>query len=245
MNKSSLYVSILALVVSVAAMVICSKNCNKAASVAPVNAENVSAVLNENPQLIIDALQKYEQVQREAQAQQAAKLFMDNLEQINNAPNVPYVGDKNAEIVLVEFFDFSCGYCKRLAPALETIVETNPDIKVVFQPITFVSPVSGYAAQAALAAAEQGKFMPVYKAMLGYEGRLTEETINNIAEKSGLDMARFAKDVKSEKTMNTIKEVATLAEKVQIHGVPSLILNGKQLQTIDAEGIQAEINKLK
>lgn len=247
MNKNSLYISILALLVSVATAVVCATSCGKKASHenGAVDSESVAAVLNNNPQMIIDALQKYESQQRENQAKEAARLFVENIDQLNNNPNVPFVGKEDAKVVLVEFFDFSCGYCKRLAPTMNTIVEANPDIKVVFQPITFVAPISRYAAQAALAANLQGKFMPVYKAMLSFEGRLTEEKINEIAQQSGLDMAKYNADVNSDKVKNTIAEVASLAEKVQIRGVPSLVLNGTPLNTIDANGIQAEINKLK
>jgi len=146
---------------------------------------------------------------------------------------------------LVEFFDFSCGYCKRLAPAVEAIVKKNPDVKVVFKPITFVSPISKYAAQAALAAKEQGKFMELYTMMLGSESRLTEETINAMAEKAGLDMKQFKADVASEKVQGAINEVSELANKLQIRGVPTLVLNGTQIQVVDEAGIQAEIDRLK
>lgn len=243
MNKSSLYISLLALVVAASALAISTKK-GDLASTSTKGAE-IAAALENDPQMIINALQKYEQIQRENQIKEAAKAFQDNIEEINNNPNTPFVGDKDADIVLVEFFDFSCGYCKRLAPAIEQVVASNPDIKVVFKPITFVSPISKYAAQAALAAHKQGKFMPMYKAMLESPARLTEASINETAQRLNLDMTQFAADVADSQTQNTINEVAQLAEKVQVHGVPFLVLNGTPLQAVDAEGIQAEIDKLK
>ena len=164
---------------------------------------------------------------------------------MNNNPNSPFVGPKDAKIVLVEFFDFSCGYCKRIAPALEAVIKNNPDVKVVFKPITFVAPISKYAAQAALAANEQGKFVEMYTLMLNAESRLTEETINSMAEKVGLNMDKFKADVASQKVLTPINDVAALADKLQIRGVPTLVLNGTHLQVIDEAGIQAEINRLK
>jgi len=247
--KNSLYISVLALVVSVLTAFCCFFGCcehkAKIPAVTGLDVAELRVALENHPEMIISALQRYEQVQREAQLQEASRLFKTNIEALNNNANSPFVGPKDAKIVLVEFFDFSCGYCKRLAPAVEEIVKKNPDVKVVFKPITFVSPISKYAAQAALAASEQGKFMEMYTVMLGAEGRLTEETINAMAEKIGLDMKKFKADVTSEKVQNAIKEVSDLANKLQIRGVPTLVLNGTQIQVVDEAGIQAEIDRLK
>lgn len=244
MNKAPLYISIVALLVSGAALFAVSKKDANPASSGNIDVAELTNVLYNNPQMVVDALQQYENVQREAQAREAARLFLENIEEINNDPNTPFVGPEDSEIVLVEFFDFSCGYCKRLAPIMEQLVKANPDVKFVFKPITFVAQISKYAAQAALAANEQGKFMEVYDALLTSNG-LTEAKIDEIAQKSGLNMDKYKEDVNSQKVKDTVQAVAQLGNKVQIHGVPSLLLNGKPLNTVDADGIQAEINKLK
>lgn len=251
--KKSLYISVVALIVSIATAAYMLFGCcaHRAATSmakpasASLDVAELRAALENNPEMIVGALQRYEQSQREAELQQAARLFKENIEELNNNASSPFVGPKDAKIVLVEFFDFSCGYCKRLAPAVEAIVAKNKDIKVVFKPITFVAPISKYAAQAAMAAHEQGKFMDLYKAMLGAEERLTEESINAIAEKAGVDMKKFKADVASSKVEDSISSVARLSEKLQIRGVPTLILNGTQIQVIDEAGIQAEIDRLK
>ena len=245
--KISLYISVVALVVAVLTALCCFFGCcsHKTTAPAALNVADLRVALENNPEMIVNALQKYEEVQRQAQLQEASRLFKSNIEELNNNANAPFVGPKDAKIVLVEFFDFSCGYCKRLAPAVEAIVKKNPDVKVVFKPITFVAQISKYAAQAALAAIEQGKFMELYEVMLGSQSRLTEETINSMAEKAGLDMKKFKEDVASEKVQTTIKEVSDLANKLQVRGVPTLVLNGTQIQVIDEAGIQAEIDRLK
>ncbi len=245
MNKSSLYLSLLALVVSAVAIVMAAKRSEQPMAAASINSNELSNVLNENPQIIVDALQRYEQAQREAQAKEAARLFVENWEEISNSPTSPFVGPEDAKVVLVEFFDFSCGYCKRLAPTMEKIVEANPDIKVVFKPLTFMAPVSKYAAQAVIAAQNQGKFMELYGPMLEHQGLLTEEKVDEYASKAGLDMDKYEADLAAEETNAAIQSIASLSQKVQVHGVPTLVLNGTPLQTIDPEGIQAAIDALK
>lgn len=244
--KNSLYMSVVALIVSVATALYCFFGCCAHKAKAPsVDKVELRAALENDPEMIVSALQRYEQLQREAQLQEASRLMKANIEQLNNNENSPFVGPRDAKVVLVEFFDFSCGYCKRLAPSVEEIIKKNPDVKVVFKPITFVSQISKYAAQAALAAQEQGKFLEMYTVMLGSEERLSEEIINRMAEKAGLDMKKFKEDVASAKVDTTIREVADLANMLQIRGVPALILNGTQIQVIDEAGIQAEIDRLK
>ena len=247
--KNSLFISVVALIVSIATALYTFLGCGShkpaATSATSLDKAELRVALENDPEIVVGALQRYEQLQREAQLQEASRLFKANIEELNNNANSPFVGPKDAKIVLVEFFDFSCGYCKRLAPAVEAIVKKNPDVKVVFKPITFVAQISKYAAQAALAANEQGKFLELYTVMLGSDARLTEEIINNMAEKAGLDMKKFKEDVASEKVSNVIQEVSELANKLQVRGVPSLVLNGTQIQVIDEAGIQAEIDRLK
>lgn len=244
MNKSSLYVSLLALAVSAGAVVVATKNCDeKSAPVASLSEKEIAAVLDNNPQLVVNALQKFEQMQREEEERQAAKLFLENMDELQNDVNTPFVGPKDAKVVLVEFFDFNCGYCKRIADAMEKVVKNNPDVKVVFKPLTFLG--SAPVAKAAYAAHEQGKFMEVYKAFLNNPERLDETKINEIVTELGLDMEKFKADVASEKTGKFIENTARLGNKVQVRGVPTLVLNGRKVNAIDYDGIQAAINAAK
>ncbi len=245
MNKNSLYVSLLALAVSAGAVVFASNRDenHKVNAPFPVSEKAVSEILNNNPKIIVEALQKYEIQQREAEEQAAAKLFLENLDEVQNDPNTPFVGPEDAEVVLVEFFDFNCGYCKRIANTMDSVVKNNPDIKVVFKPMTFLG--SKPIALAAVAANEQGKFLEVYKAFLTASDRLDEARINEIVKKAGLDMNKFKADVASEKVNKVVEDVAKLGNKVQVRGVPTLVLNGKKLNTIDLEGIQAAIDNAK
>ena len=178
MNKNgSLYISLIALVASAAAVFISVQNSSKAV--------DVETVLKNNPKLVIDAMQNYEQIAREEALAQAQKVLEDNIEAINNDPNTPVIGNPEGTINLVEFFDFSCGYCHKVYPALKNIIAKNPNVKVMAKSLAFVSPVSDYAARAALAAGEQGKYAEMYTALFETQGRLTEESVNAEARRTG------------------------------------------------------------
>ncbi len=237
MNKNNaMFVAVLALVVAVVALVMCIICCSKN------KGANVEEVLNNNPEIIVNAMRNYEQKVREDAQKQAQKMVEDNLEAINNNPNDGIIANPEGKIVLVEFFDYSCGYCHRIYPAIKSIAAKNPDVKVVAKSMTFVAPVSSYAAKASLAAKEQGKYAEAYTALFEVQGPLTEAKIDETLAKLGLDMDKLKADMNSDKVNNALNDMSALANKIQVSGVPTLVLNGKIVQTLDESVIQDEID---
>ena len=238
-KMNSLYVSLLALVVALVALGMCIHCCAQKQSL------SVEETLNNNPEIIINAMQNYEQKMREQAAAEAQKMIEANLPALNNDANTPFIGAADAKTVLGEFFDFSCHYCHKVYPAVKKIAEANPDIKIVFKPLTFVAPISQYAAKAALAANEQGKFFEAYKAIFEFEGRPDEAKVDELVASTGVDMEKLKADMNSAKVNNALSSINDLAGKIQVNGVPALFLNGKQLQTIDGAEIQRQIDSVK
>lgn len=256
MNKmNAIYVSVLALIVAVVALVMCLMCCygqKPAAEVATpaveassnVNSlEAVKEVLNNNPEIVMQAMQKYEQNAREEAQKAAQEMIAKNIKEITNNPDSAVVGNPNGKITLVEFFDYSCGYCHRLYPALKNILAKNSDVRLVLRELTFVSPVSKYAAKAALAAKEQGKYQELWAAMMENDGQLTEARIDELAANAGINVEQMKVDMESAKVNKILDDTAALAGKIQINGVPSMVLDGKSLQTLDEEVIQNAINE--
>ena len=238
-KMNSLYVSLLALVAALVALGMCIHCCAQKQSL------SVEETLNNNPEIIINAMQNYEQKMREQAAAEAQKMIEANLPALNNDANTPFIGAADAKTVLVEFFDFSCHYCHKVYPAVKKIAEANPDIKIVFKTLTFVAPISQYAAKAALAANEQGKFFDAYKAIFEFEGRPDEAKVDELIASTGVDMEKLKADMNSAKVNNALSSINDLAGKIQVNGVPALFLNGKQLQTIDGAEIQRQIDSVK
>ncbi len=244
MKNSSLYISLVALLASASAVFL---SVQKAPS-EPDQTDAVALVesaLKSNPKLVIQAMQDYERIAQEEALAATQKSLDDNIEAINNDPNTPVIGNPNGSIVLVEYFDFACGYCHRVYPAIKNIIAKNPDVKVLGKTLAFVSSASDYAGRAALAANEQGKYTEMYSAIFETKDRLSEDSINAAAQKIGLDMEKFNADVNSEKVKNAMKGFSDLASKIQVNGVPTLILNGKIIQTIDENEIQRRIDEVK
>ncbi|MBQ9270716.1 MAG: DsbA family protein [Alphaproteobacteria bacterium] len=245
MKNFSIILSTVAVILAAVALVSTSK-CKTAGNGAAISAEQVSAVLTQNPKIIADAMQAYENLQREEAEKAAQAALQAHATELNSTDGLPFVGPKDAKVTVVEFFDFSCGYCKRLAPSMEKIIADNPDVKVIFKPVSFVSKVSGYQAKAGLAADKQGKFLAYYTKVMNYKsGPMTEETIDSIAQEIGLDMEQYKKDLNSSDVEKALNSVATLTGNIHVNGVPMVFVNVKHVPAMSPEPIQEAINNAK
>ena len=236
---NAVYVSLAAVVVALAALVMSLVNCKGGAEV------NVEKALMEKPEIVFNAMQAYDAKQREEAMKAVEANIKASAEELYNRAGDGVIANPEGKLVLVEFFDFSCGYCHKIYPALKEVAAKNPDVKIVAKPMAFLSPASKYAAEAALAAAEQGKFAEVYAGLFEAEGRLNEGKIDEIVAATGVDMAKLKEDMKSAKVQETLNAVTELAGKIQVGGVPTLVFNNKILQTLDANVIQEAIDAAK
>ena len=248
MKNFSIVISTVAIVMAAVSLVATFKKpCSKAekpeASVVLTQAD-LSKMLNENPEIVANALQAYQVKQQEEAERAANEALAKYADQINSSENAPFVGKEDAKVIMVEFFDFSCGYCKRLAPALEKSIDKNSDVKFIFKPLTFLGDMSLYKAKAALAANKQGKFFEFYnKAMTG--NQQDEAAVDAMAKEIGLNIDTYKKDMESEDVKKALNEISDLAQNIRVNGVPTLLVNGKKIHAYDAEAIQKVLDEAK
>ncbi len=244
-NIITVLVSVIAsVVVSVA---LCSTVSDSKTTTSSTAGQNVNQAIEDylmnNPSKIREALELAAQQEQIAEQKRIAELYKANWKDLSSYEGSPFVGPKDAKVTIVEFFDFNCGYCKRLAPEMMKIIKANKDVKVVFKPVTFLGSMP--AAKAAMAANKQGKFLEVYEALLTHNGQITSAVIDEIIKKAGLDVEKTKKLRDSDEIAKEISAIADLSQKVQIRGVPTLIMNGEALQAIDEATIQNAIDSVK
>jgi len=202
----------------------------------------IAEVLKDNPLLVVGALQVYDQEQQQKELLKTAESYQAYLGEINKAEI--FAGNEFGKYTLVEFFDFSCGYCKQMAPRIKKMIEKNSDLKVIFKPVSFLSPNSELAAKAAVAAHKQGKFLEMYEKVMA-ETRINEAKLSDIAKDLGLDMERYKADYNSKETKDLLESYKSLADKIKIKSVPTLILNGMPLYAVEEVQLQHAIDVLR
>jgi protein-disulfide isomerase len=158
-------------------------------------------------------------------------------------PRDPAFGPANAKVTVVEFFDFRCPGCKAVAPQFVELMRANPDVRFVFKDWPILDregdASSNYAARAALAAHRQGKYLPVYQALMR-ERALNPESIDRILAANGVIMPAAEAAMASPQMTRHVADIHTTAAALGLQGTPTFFIDGKASPDIDP----AEIAKL-
>jgi protein-disulfide isomerase len=153
------------------------------------------------------------------------------------APMIPgehAKGPPDAVLLLEEFGDFGCAYCKRAFPVLASFLRGNETlIRFVYRhfPAAEVHPEAELAAEAAEAAAAQGKFWEFHDLIFSRTGELDEMLLVGFAERLGLDVRRFIGDLKAHAHRARVLQDREAGRSRGVRGTPGFYLNGRFVDT--------------
>ena len=128
--------------------------------------ELVLEAIRENPGIVFEAAQLFEQQQQALQAQAAAQVLDTEKATLENDPNAPVLGNPDGDVTVVEFFDYNCPYCRQVKPEMEALLAADPNVRVVYREWPILGDGSVFAARAALASRNQGKYEEFHWAMM-------------------------------------------------------------------------------
>ena len=155
---------------------------------------------------------------------------------------------KNPKLTIVEFTEFQCPYCSRIAPVMKELNEKYPDkIKFVYKhfPLSFHSNAKA-AAASAIAAQKQGKFWEFRYALAPHSRELSDSTYLAIAKEIGLDVEKFKKDMVLDSAMEArIDKDFQLGVKVGVQGTPNFYINGKRQDRFSPDLVEKLLKEAK
>ena len=129
--------------------------------------------------------------------------------QVNVSPDDPALGNAGAAVTLVEFSDFQCPFCARVAPTLKRVSEAYGDrVRIVWKdfPLTAIHPQAFKAAEAGQCAREQGKFWEYHDRLFANQQALQLESLKKYAADAGLDVPTFNACLDSAKSVDRVQE---------------------------------------
>jgi len=195
--------------------------------------QKVLQVLRDNPQVLMETLQSYQQEQQQGM-RQARRSFLEKMskEPASIIGNSPTKGSAKQDIVLLEFSDFQCPFCRRAYETVKQFMEKHQNrVTLVYKhlPLASIHPQAVPAAQASWAAQQQGKFWEYHDRLFENQDRLGEELYKQIATELGLDMDAWNRDRNSEAAQQAIQKDLQLAQRLGLNRTPFFFLNEQAL----------------
>jgi protein-disulfide isomerase len=203
-------------------------------SAAPKNAAEkaeIEAIVRDyllaNPTILremADKLEANDKLAEEGQRDKALATFKD---EVFKTAADPTIGSKKPDVTIVEFMDYNCGWCKKSVKEVQSLVETDKNIKVIFKDFPIFGEHSEYAAKAAIAAEKQGKYWELHQAMFAHEGQVTTDVVNQLAQATGLNMKKLEADIGSKEIGERIAANMQLGKNLAINGTPAFVIDAK------------------
>ena len=155
---------------------------------------------------------------------------------------------KDPKLTIVEFTEFQCPYCSRIAPTMKELNNKYPDkIKFVYKhfPLSFHANAQA-AAAASIAAHKQGKFWEFRYALAPHSRELSDSMYVAVAKEIGLDIEKFKKDMVLDSAMMArIDKDFQLGVKVGVQGTPNFYINGKRQDRFSPDLVEKLLKEAK
>jgi len=135
------------------------------------------------------------------------------------------LGNPSGKITVVEFFDYNCGYFKRDIPEVAKLIKSDKDVRVVIKEFPILGPGSVFAAKAALASGQQGKYLEFHTALNAIPGVKDENSVLRAAQQIGLDVDKLKIDMENQAVVDVIRRNYKIAKSLSISGTPTFVID--------------------
>lgn len=219
--------------VGLAALGVIATSCSNAASQPRSEAEIeeiVRAYLLENPEIIFEAAEIYQQRQRDlarAGAEEAARSYLPELRS-SPAGHVINAADGTPDIIVVEFFDYNCGFCRRATDFVFDLQANDPAMELIFQELPVTNPASRDPALAALAVAGTDGYVDFHREMMSatglVDGARAASIANDLKLPSSLIDAALSETPAQEVLHERLDRSIDIANEIGIDGTPAFLI---------------------
>ncbi len=193
----------------------------------------VRAYLMDNPEVIMEAVELLQQREADQQEQSDLALVAANADAIFNDGYSWVGGNPEGDIVLVEFLDYRCGYCKRAHSEVARLLEEDGNIKLIVKEFPILGEQSLLASRWAVATKQVAggdSYKVMTDALMSLNGDVTLPALRRLASTFGLDADAIEARMDSDEVTQEIADTRELAQRLQISGTPTFVLQDEMLR---------------
>ena len=178
-----------------------------------------------NPEILPQAMERLQQ-------RTASQAVQSNRAALETPFHGAWAGAQNADVTLVEFFDYACGFCRASNEHVERLLREDPRLRVVWREFPVLGPASEQAAVASLAAARAGRYRPFFHGMFA-AGRPSEQTIAATRSAVGIEPATLTAEFRTELQRNY-----QLARSLGANGTPTFVVGDQVLHGLGLPALE-------
>ncbi|WP_406239580.1 DsbA family protein [Acetobacter orientalis] len=157
------------------------------------------------------------------------------------------LGNPHGTLEVVEFYDPRCPYCRKVLADLDTLVASEPDLRLVEKIVPVLGANSVLDTQAILAAGLQNAYSKFQKALMSDSASPSTDRIRRVAQHVGLDADRLIADMKNPKVLDTMRQNLDLARSIDLEGTPTFVIGDKEITpgAVSLEELKAALARLR
>lgn len=189
---------------------------------------DIRGFLERNPKVITQLEAAMARELAPNQLEMDAAYIADHAADLYEDADSAVLGNPDGDILVVKFSDFHCGYCRKVTPELEKLIESNPRVKLIIKELPILGPDSVEAAKFAISVNKLGgsqAYQTVQDEFFGNPGvRITGYYLEDLAEKAGVDPKVAIEGMDSPDVAAEIAQTRELADGLKISGTPAILI---------------------
>ena len=186
--------------------------------------ESIKEFIQNNPELIIDVLRKYQDEQNKIEQEKISQQNNSNIINLNLFENSMIVGNKNATKIIYEFVDYNCGYCLKFHQQVLSVLNEDQNTKLIIMQMPILGESSITFSKIAVAASFQNKFEEVHNYLYSSDRKSKMADILGDLFLMNIDIAQLEKDMNSEEVSKVILSHEQFVNDFKFNGTPAIII---------------------
>ncbi|MGX6960890.1 MAG: DsbA family protein [Rickettsia endosymbiont of Pentastiridius leporinus] len=190
--------------------------------------EIIKDYLLNTPEIIIESIENLQKRKVQESEVKVNNYLKDNKIDIEDSKSFPVIGNKEGDITIVAFYDYSCSYCKKGDATINQLLQNDPKVKVLLRPLPILGEASEYLAKISLAIYKinPDKFKSVHNEIMKMRS-ISKDSVENILTEVGLKITEVEEIADSSEVKDLITQNIQIAKNLKIQGVPAYIINAK------------------
>lgn len=186
----------------------------------------VRDTLMSNPEIVRDAFIALQDREQAAQVEQQKQAIADAADEVFRLPADFVAGNPDGDVTVVEFFDYNCAYCRGALADMNSLIESDQQLRFVLKEFPILSPGSVGAAKISLAVLKQApdKYLEFHRTLLSSRGQVDGERALQVATDLGLDADKLKADAALPEVDQMLSDAQKLAARLGINGTPGYVV---------------------